>query len=172
MSANGNNILLLNRKERVVVQDKVVRLRFRVTEAANNELLQYGDDLVYLHGGYGGAFPKVERALEGCRVGDQAELRLSPDEGYGDYDPARVLVMACAGFDEHRPALGESVEAELADGTSMYFSVVDVTDHQITLDGNHPFAGKQLHFQFEVLEIRDSTDAERSAGFAFDALFA
>ncbi len=167
----SDNVLIINANEELVEQDKVVRLRFRVSDAASGELLQYGDDLFYLHGGYGGAFPKVEQAMDGCRVGDSAKLTLSPEDGYGLRDPSLVLVVPSQDFRERRPEAGEAVEGQLPDGQAMVFTVTAVAGERVTLDGNHPFAGKRLAFDFEVLEIRDSIAAERAAGFAFDGLF-
>jgi FKBP-type peptidyl-prolyl cis-trans isomerase SlyD len=167
----ADNVLILNANMDVIGQDKVVRLRFRVNDALSGESLQFGDDLFYLHGGYGGAFPKVEEALEGCRVGDSARLSLSPEDGYGYRDAALELVVPSHDFRDTRPEAGEAVEGQLPDGQSMVFTVTAVSDERVTLDGNHPFAGKHLTFEFEVLEIRDSIAAERSAGFAFDGMF-
>lgn len=150
-------------------QDKIVRLEFKVTDQQNGQLLQSGDDLVYLHGGYGGAFPKIEQSIEGCRVGDRVSVTLSPEEGYGGRNPGLVITLPGGEFSGELPHAGEAVEGQLPDGNSMTFMVVDVSDGNIHLDGNHPFAGKHLAFDFEVLEIRSSTAAERKAGFAFTA---
>ena len=154
-----------------ITQDRVVRLGFRVNDLLTGELLQYGDDLVYLHGGYGGAFPKVEWAMEGCRIGDVVSLELSPEEGYGVRRPELVINLPSNDFADELPHTGEAVEGCLPDGRSMTFTVSAVTDRHITLDGNHPFAGRHLKFIFEVLDVRASLDAERSAGFAFDGMF-
>jgi FKBP-type peptidyl-prolyl cis-trans isomerase SlyD len=154
-----------------VTQDCVVRLGFRVKDLRTGELLQYGDDLVYLHGGYGGAFPKVEWAMEGRGLGDVVTLELSPEEGYGVHRPELVISLPSADFADEMPHAGEAVEGCLPDGRSMTFTVSAVGDRQIVLDGNHPFAGRHLKFTFEVLDIRASLEAERSAGFAFDAMF-
>jgi len=167
----ANNLVVVKDHNPVIMRNKVVRLRFRITEQGSDSLLQYGDDLFYLHGGYGGAFPKVERALEGCMLGDTARVLLAPEDGYGHHDPSQVMVLPPGQFDEEVPAIGEAVEGQLPNGESMVFTVAAVLPEQIILDGNHPFAGKQLAFDFEVLEIRDSTSAERSAGFAFDGMF-
>jgi len=167
----ADNVLKLHADTDVIGQDKVVRLRFRVNDARSGELLQFGDDLFYLHGGYGGAFPKVEQAMEGCRVGDSTRLTLSPEDGYGYRDPALVLVVPAQDFHDARPEAGEVVEGQLPDGQSMAFTVTSVASERVTLDGNHPFAGKHLAFEFEVLEIRYSIAAERNAGFAFDGMF-
>jgi len=171
MSVNADK--LRNIKEYIdeVSRNKVVRLRFRILDELTGKLLQYGDDLFYLHGGYGGAFPKVERVIEGCRVGDRVEVVLAPDEGYGHCQPDLVLELPSAEFAGDIPATGSAVDGELPDGRSMTFTVSGIADDRVILDANHPFAGKHLAFDFEVLDIRGSTEAERAAGFAFDGMF-
>jgi len=154
-----------------VEADSVVRLRFRVSDADSGEALQYGDDLYYLHGGYGGAFPKVEQKIEGGRVGDRHSLRLYPHEGYGERQPELVLTLPSSEFADTMPTTGEAVEGELPDGRSMTFTVAEVAAGSVTLDGNHPFCGRTLDFELEILEVRDSIEAERTAGFAFDGMF-
>lgn len=163
-------MLITREKLCEVSQDKVVRLGFRVNDSGNGELLQYGDDLVYLHGGYGGAFPKVELAMEGHSVGDCITLRLSPEDGYGPRRPELVLTLPSGEFADDIPRPGEAVDGRLPDGRSMTFTVSAVGEGNVTLDGNHPFAGRHLQFVFEVLDIRAATDAERAAGFAFDEM--
>jgi FKBP-type peptidyl-prolyl cis-trans isomerase SlyD len=168
---SATNVLIFKPGRDIVEQDKVVRLGFRVSDADSGELLQTGDDLYYLHGGYGGAFPKVERAISGCRVGDRVTVTLAPEDGYGYPDPALVLVVPSQEFADNQLEAGEAVEGELPDGQSMLFTVTAVDVHQVTLDGNHPFSGKHLKFNFEVIDIRNSVEAERKAGFAFDGMF-
>jgi FKBP-type peptidyl-prolyl cis-trans isomerase SlyD len=171
MKMQNNSVRKSNVYDERVTQDKVVGLRFRVTDGSTGRLLQYGDDLVYLHGGYGGAFPKVERAMEGCRVGDLIDLTLSPEEGYGHHRPDLVLVLPSEEFAGEMLETGTPVDGELPDGRAVTFTVAAVSDEQVTLDGNHPFAGKHLIFKFEVLQVRDSMAAERAAGFAFESMF-
>jgi FKBP-type peptidyl-prolyl cis-trans isomerase SlyD len=171
MNVRGGNLLKSSVNIDSVTQDKVVGLRFRIKDELSGRLLQYGDDLVYLHGGYGGAFPKVERAMEGRRVGDSIDLTLSPEEGYGHRQPGLVLVLPSDEFAGEMPQTGTSVDGELPDGRALTFTVAGISNGHVTLDANHPFAGKRLAFQFEVLQVRDSMQAERAAGFAFDGVF-
>ena len=171
MSVSGDKTMNIKEYIEEVSRDKVVRLHFRILDESTRKLLQYGDDLFYLHGGYGGAFPKVERIMEGCRVGDRVEVVLAPDEGYGHRQPDLVLELPSAEFAGDIPETGSAVDGELPDGQSMTFIVSGVSDDRVILDANHPFAGKSLAFAFEVLDIRDSTEAERAAGFAFDGMF-
>ena len=171
MNIRTENLVKTEDETLEIAQDQVVRLRFQATDAATGELLQFGDDLVYLHGGYGGAFPKVEQALEGHWVGDRVTVSLMPEEGYGSYQPELVLTLPSSEFSGTEPETGEAVDGQLPDGRNITFTVAGISHGQITLDGNHPFAGKQLNFDFEILDIRESIDAERSAGFAFDGMF-
>lgn len=171
MHADAGKIKNIKENLEEVCRDKVVRLRFRILDLSTGKILQYGDDLFYLHGGYGGAFPKVERATESCRVGDRVEVILAPDEGYGQRQPDLVLELPSAEFSGDIPETGSAVDGELPDGRSMTFTVSGVSCDRVILDANHPFAGKSLSFDFEVLDIRDSTEAERAAGFAFDGMF-
>jgi FKBP-type peptidyl-prolyl cis-trans isomerase SlyD len=171
MGAATDNLLNDISNELQISQDRVVRLGFRVSELPGGRTLQYGDDLVYLHGGYGGAFPKVELAMEGRRVGERVSVELLPEEGYGSHRPELVITLPSAEFSDGLPEAGEAVDGCLPDGRSMTFTVAAIDADLITLDGNHPFAGKHLRFTFEVLEIRRCSDAERSAGFAFDGMF-
>jgi len=171
MRAATGNVLNQISNDWDVSQDKVVRLGFRISELPDGRILQYGDDLVYLHGGYGGAFPKVELAMEGQRVGDRVTLDLLPEEGYGIHRAELVVTLSSEAFGDELPETGEAVDGCLPDGRNMTFTVAAIDNDYITLDGNHPFAGKHLQFTFEILEVRPSSVAERNAGFAFDNMF-
>jgi len=149
-----------------VRKDKVVRLRYALFDDNGNRTLEYRDDLYYLHGGYGGAFPKVEAALEGMEVGGKAEVTLDPEDAFGPWVPELVLTL---GLDELPPEghqVGAEVEGEGADGHVVKFRVTEVGDDSLTLDGNHPYAGMRLRFHMEVLEIRDVTPRELELGHA------
>ena len=171
MKTRDGKLRKITRKTDRITPDKVVGLRFRIVDESTGHLLQYGDELVYLHGGYGGAFPKVERAMEGRRVGDHIELTLAPEEGYGHHRSDLVLVLPSEEFAGEFLQTGTPVDGKLPDGRALTFTVAAISDGQVTLDANHPFAGKHLAFQFDVLEVRDSMEAERAAGFAFDGMF-
>ncbi len=171
MNVNSSSQKKVQEYTEEVSRDKVVRLRFRIQDESTGKALQYGDDLFYLHGGYGGAFPKVELAMEGRRIGERVEVKLAPEEGYGYRQPDLVLELPSTEFAGDIPEAGSAVEGQLPDGRSMTFSVSEISGDRVVLDANHPFADKFLVFDFEILDIRDSTESERAAGFAFDGMF-
>lgn len=148
-------------------KNKVVRLRYVVIEQGSEQALAYRDDLFYLHGGYGGAFPKVEAALEGLGVDAKAQVELAVGEGYGERDPALVLTVPLEEIPAEVRNVGAQLEGEAPDGSTRPFMVTAVTTDSVTVDGNHPLAGKALRFMLEVLDIREASDAELSAGYAF-----
>ena len=148
-------------------QDKVVRLRYAVFDRDGGQALAFRDDLYYLHGGYGGAFPKIEAALEGMEIQGKTEVELDPEEGYGAYDPALRITAPLEEFPPEARQLGVRLEGEAPDGRVLAFQVVEVVEDRLTVDGNHPLAGRRLRFVLEVLDIRDASTAEIDAGHAF-----
>ena len=117
-----------------------------------------GQPLNYLHG-HGQIIPGLENALDGKSTGDAIELTVPAEEGYGARDSERVIRVPRSKF-EFAVDPGEVVEAQHASGQSHNFLVVEVTEDEIVLDGNHPLAGKVLNFSVEVAEIRDATEEE------------
>ena len=102
-----------------------------------------------------------ERELMGAKVGEKVEFTLSPDEAYGQHNPAAIQKVPIAMFGGITPEVGMTL---LADG--MPFRVTEVGESEITVDLNHPMAGKSLTFNVEVVEIRDATEEEIAHGHA------
>ena len=138
-----------------------------VMHDAQGELIHSSDaPLEYLHGGYGGIFEGIERAVEGRQVGDTVLIQLEPDEAIGDYDAELVRV-------EPRSRYGDGLEVGMEvedaldedDGPRMYV-VTDLAADKVVLDGNHPLAGIALRFTCKVLAVREASDAEIERGAA------
>jgi FKBP-type peptidyl-prolyl cis-trans isomerase SlyD len=113
----------------------------------------------YLHG-YGSIIPGLESALEGCEAGFNSAIHVAPADGYGEYNPQAVFGVPREQFPPTEDIqAGMQVQGEGEHGV-MNFTVVDVNDQEVMLDANHPMAGKTLHFEVEVLEVRDATQQE------------
>jgi FKBP-type peptidyl-prolyl cis-trans isomerase SlyD len=118
------------------------------------------DPLVYLHGA-SQIVPGLEVALEGLKVGDKKSVIVSAAEGYGEKDPALQLVVPRAQFPKDvELEVGMQFEAKSQDGHGAVFTVASVDGEQVNVDGNHPLAGEALHFDVEVLAVRDATPEE------------
>ncbi len=114
------------------------------------------EPLVYIHGS-GKLMPGLEKALLGKRVGDKFKALVAPAEAYGPRHERLVQVVplsAFEGVETVRP--GAKFLTDTAEG-SLLATVIRVEGERVTVDGNHQLAGKTLHFDLEVTEVRDAT---------------
>jgi len=124
---------------------------------------QPGQPLSYLHG-HKNIIPGLESALEGKSVGDEVEVRVSPEEGYGEPNPALEQVVPKERFQGiENIEVGMQFQASTDQGP-VSVRVVDVGDEDVTVDGNHPLAGKHLNFNVTVQDIRSATEEELAHG--------
>jgi FKBP-type peptidyl-prolyl cis-trans isomerase SlyD len=125
-----------------------------------------GDPLVYLHGG-GQIVPGLERALEGLQAGESRNVVIAPADGYGEHDPRGVQEVPRSAFPEgFAPEVGMQLTAEGPEGEVVPFSVQELRPESVVIDLNHPLAGKTLHFDVTVREVRAATEDERAHGHA------
>lgn len=119
--------------------------------------------LSYLHGA-GNIVPGLEAALAGKTAGDQFQTEVPPEKGYGVHNPEmlqQVPKSAFQGAPEIKP--GMQFRAEGPQGATM-ITVRELNGDSVTVDANHPLAGKTLHFNVEVTDVREATSAERDSG--------
>lgn len=149
--------------------DTVVSLEVRLTDLWGNVLQEVGEPILYLHGGYDNIVPAVEAALEGKRAGDRVEVLVEPEEAFGDYDDKLLRV-------EPRERLPEGIEVgmqfegvpgEAYNDTEdpVIYTVTDIAEGKVVLDGNHPLAGIALKFACRVLDIREANADELEQGY-------
>lgn len=152
----------------LIAPDHVISIEYVLTDDAGVELdsNQGGEPLCYLHG-HGQIVPGLERALAGQPVGHLAKVTVPPADGYGVHDDDRIVTVGRDRF-EFEPEAGQVLEASLPQGGSVPFIVVEVNKETVTLDGNHPLAGKTLHFEIKVLGVRQATAEELEHGHAHD----
>jgi len=125
---------------------------------------QGGDPLVYLHG-HGQIVTGLEERLEGVATGEEVHVDIDAEQGYGLHDPSRVFAVPRTQIDFEVNA-GDVVQAQHPDGQTVPLQVVEVNEDKVTLDGNHPMAGKSLHFDVKVVGVRDATEQELDHGHA------
>ena len=122
-----------------------------------------GDPIAYLHGN-GGIVPGLEDALTGKNAGDHIEVVVTPEKGYGSHDGRLVQVIPRSRFpDAAVLAPGQQFHADGPHG-GRTLTVTRVEKDLVTVDANHPLAGKTLHFSVEVAEVRDATREELTHG--------
>lgn len=149
-----------------IAKDTVVSLTYELTDADGKLLEKLDEPVSYLHGGYDGIFPVVEEALHGKDVGAQCTITMQPDDAFGEYEHDLVRVEPRGLFPEN-VEVGMQFEGGAEDGDDedyMLYTVVEVSDKDVTVDGNHPLAGKVLNFACTVTGVRPATAEELEHG--------
>ena len=119
--------------------------------------------LTYLHG-KGNIIPGLEQALAGKVAGEKLDVALAPEQGYGARDERLVQILPRSRLPEGTEiAPGMQLRADSPKGPRLV-SVLKVERDFVTVDGNHPLAGRTLHFSVEVAEVRKATHEEVSHG--------
>lgn len=104
--------------------------------------------------GSGRVIPGFETAVEGMSVGESLEVELDPDEAYGQRRDDLVMPVGRDQLPEELdPEVGDALEVQLGSGERTTATVVDADESSVTLDLNHPLAGRTLNFEVELLEI-------------------
>jgi len=104
--------------------------------------------------GAGDVIPGFDSAVVGMAKGDNKEIQVSMDEAYGPHHDELVLTIEREHLPmETDPMEGMMLQAHLRDGQTVMVQITDVTDDSVTLDANHPLAGRDLKFQITLMEI-------------------
>jgi FKBP-type peptidyl-prolyl cis-trans isomerase SlyD len=154
---------------------KVVKATYELYIADENgkeELMECATEetpLVWCHGEHM-MLPAFEAAMAGKNEGDTFDFTLKAEEAYGPYYPEglqdlpkKMFFNGDGEFDEERVYPGAIVPMNTTDGQVVKAQVCEVTEHTVTIDLNHPYAGEDLHFKGKILEIRDVTEGELKA---------
>ena len=151
-------------KNKVVEVSYVLTVDGQVFDTATKE-----QPLDYIHGTKM-LIPKFEAEIEGKEAGDKFAFSVAPAEGYGEYNPKRVIKLPLSSFEIngelHREFLevGRQLPMLNQNGHVEYARVTQVTEDGVTMDFNHDLAGKTLEFKGEVLSVRDATEKELKEG--------
>jgi FKBP-type peptidyl-prolyl cis-trans isomerase SlyD len=151
-----------------IERNSAVLIHFHLTNSDGQVLdsSRGKDPLEYLHG-YNHLVPGVERELLGQEVGAKLKLEVAPADGYGEHVPALDISVPVSAFppETHanlRPGAMFRGPHPLDQAQAAMFTIVELAGNEVRCTANHPLAGVTLHFEMEVLGIREATAAERS----------
>ncbi len=154
-----------NTNKEVVGNDLVISLSYALTvDGEVYETTEEGKTLDYLHG-HGNIVPGLEDALYGLSIGATKEVTISPEDGYGAYDEEALVEVAKDDFPDEIPLeVGVELQVRDEDDDVAVATIAGITKNAVTLDFNHPLAGKTLHFVVTVEGIREPLDEELDHG--------
>lgn len=150
----------------MIKQHSVVTMHYELKDAEGEVLDSSAgqEPLTYLHGA-GNIIVGLEEELLGKAVGDEVQAVIAPEKGYGE--PLDALVQTVPkeafGAEIDKVAVGMRFQAETEQGP-VPVVVTEMNDDTVTVDGNHPLAGKELHFNVSVTEVRDASQEEIDHG--------
>jgi len=147
-----------------VEQGMVVSITYTLKDE-KGEIFEYREFPVsYLHGSGSELFPKIEQALDGRSVGDRVTVTLTPEEGFGHYDPGLSFSDALFNVPEEYRRVGAEFEARNDLGESRLFRVSSIEDGKVKFEANHPLVGQTVEFIVTIVGIRPATDGEMLRG--------
>lgn len=157
-----------------IARNSVVTLKYHVKDIDGTLIDAGASPLVYLHGGYGGIFDRIEEALQDKSSGDTLEIRLEPDDAFGEYDADLVEIEPRDMFPENievgmqfERSGGDGGDGDEDDGDCL-FTITDIAEDKVVVDGNHPLAGLVLVFSCTVTDVRRATSEEIDHGHVHD----
>ena len=153
-------------------KDQVITMFYELKDANTGEILesnmQEGGQISFITG-HGHIIEKLEEEVSKLKSGDKATINIKAAEACGEYNKDAIQSLPkeqFAGIDLHE---GMELFGQNEDGSSVRVIVKEIKDDEVTVDFNHPYAGKDLLFNVEILEVRDATEDEKATGMVAGA---
>ncbi len=153
----------------VVQTGLVVYITYSILDPAGNVVEQHDLPVGYVQGGNSGLLPSIESAVAGKKIGDQVEITLPPEEGFGEYDPDLSFTDDVDNVPPQFRRVGAQVQMSNEEGQTRTFYVTRLEEGKLTVDANHPLAGQNATCVVTVINVRDATPEEMLSGMAADS---
>lgn len=147
-----------------IKRDKFVSLTYTITDASGEVLERIELPIQYVHGRDRQVIEKIENALVGKQQGDELSVSLNAEEGFGEHQEELTFTDDIDNVPAQFHQIGAEVEFQNDQGETQIFRVAKIEDGKLTVDGNHPFAGKAITYNIKVIEVRDATAEELTNG--------
>jgi len=148
------------------VQDHIV-VKLDYTLIVEDEIMEStneGEPIEFIQG-IGQIIPGLEDALYGMKVGEKKTVEIQPEDAYGIYDPESLQVAKKEEFSEEIPLdVGTFLDLRDNEGEVLSAQIIEADEETVTLDFNHPLAGKILIFEITIAALRPATREELEHG--------
>jgi FKBP-type peptidyl-prolyl cis-trans isomerase SlyD len=136
---------------------KFVTLTYSILDSEGKVLEQSDLPVSYIHGGETELIGGMDRAVAGKSQGDEVTMTVSPEDGFGEYNPDLTFTDDIDNVPHEFRQLGAEVQMQNDAGEVKSFYVTKIENGRLTVDGNHPMAGKSLKVRVKIVEVRDAT---------------
>lgn len=149
---------------------RVIGFHYTLTDKAGTVLdSSIGDEPLFFLEGSQQIIPGLEKVIALMNVGDKKKIEVKAPEAYGDVNPELVVKVKKTQFPPGAElTVGDQFQVN-NDAHSPVFTIMSVGPEEVTVDGNHPMAGKDLFFDVEIVGMRDATEEEVTHGHAHGA---
>jgi FKBP-type peptidyl-prolyl cis-trans isomerase SlyD len=149
-------------------ENKVVTINYTVKDKEGNVLDSTTKEHPYAFlSGQNQILPELENQLGQMLIGSKKQIVLTPEQGYGEYDEKAVRQVNRSDFPENVELKeGMRFVADTGDGRQLPFIITNIEENDIKIDFNHPYAGKTLEFDVELIDVREASDEELTHGHA------
>ncbi len=147
-----------------IEKNMVVSIDYVLLDSVGKTMEKTESPVSYLHGGYDEIFPIVEEELQNKEVGHSCSIMMSPKNHFGEYEGDLVRIESRDAFPDNIKVGMQFEGEEESSKITLIYTITDITEDKVIVDGNHPLAGMNLHFDCTVTGVRPATEEEISHG--------
>ena len=144
-----------------ITKDMFVVLNSEIYDDKSELLEKIDNPVTHIHGEGKKLLPIIENSREGKISGDEIEVQVKPEDGFGQYDPSLVISDNLENVPDEFRKVDETIAFVSKSGDTKDFKVTEINDKTIVLDGNHYLAGKSLLYKIKILDVREATQYDR-----------
>ncbi|MCG7960052.1 MAG: FKBP-type peptidyl-prolyl cis-trans isomerase [Candidatus Thiodiazotropha taylori] len=146
--------------QETVKPGKFVSLSYMIQDMDGNVLEQSDLPVGYIHGGETELIGGMDQAVLGKAQGEEVTMTIPAENGFGDYNPDLVITDNIENVPVELRQLGAEVQMQNEAGEVRSFYVTKIEGDRLTVDGNHPLAGKTLQVKLKILQVRDASQED------------
>lgn len=141
-----------------VAKNKMVSITYSILSGEGEVVEQNDTPIEFVYGVDDRIFPKIIMELEGKTIGDSVEVVMPPEDGFGFEDPELIITTSVDSAPPEYRVIGAKPTFQNEQGETLEMTVTKIEDGQITVNGNHPFAGKTMKFVVTIVGVRDADE--------------
>ncbi len=146
--------------EEIIKPGKYVALTYTIVDEKGDVVEQHDVPLGFVYGSDTELIGGMDKAVVGKRAGERVEVSVPPEQGFGPHDPSLTFTDSIDNVPPQFRSIGAEVQMQNDQGEAKSFYVTRIEDGQVTVDGNHPLAGKALTVRVSITEVRDARPGE------------